>query len=103
MRRLTGWTGNVLTVSDIATTMRQVTADLLKLVEDIEERTDLETEAAVAIRCGEVLTEVRAMQRMIGDRRAQSVRFMLRQGLSYAEIGAAIGVSRQRAEQLASK
>lgn len=92
-----------MNVGDIPKKMRQLTAELLVLVEQVDEPSGLQTEAAVAVRCGEVLNEVREMQKMVGDRRAQAVRYLLSQGLSFAQVGAAIGVSRQRAEQLSSK
>jgi hypothetical protein len=77
--------------------------ELLVLAETVEAPSVLEYEAAVAIRCGDILAEVRRLQTIVGLRRAQSVRFLLGQGLSYAAVGAACGISRQRAEQIAKK
>ena len=77
--------------------------ELLVLAETIVEDDPLLYEATVATRCGQILEQVRRLQGTVGLRRAQSVRFLLSQGLTYAQVGAACGISRQRAEQIAKK
>jgi DNA-directed RNA polymerase specialized sigma24 family protein len=59
--------------------------------------------AMVAVRAGEALQHLLDLQQQVGQQRAAAVRAMLAEGMSYAEVGATIGLSRQRIEQIVNR
>jgi len=59
--------------------------------------------AMVAVRAGDALQHLLGLQQQVGQQRAAAVRAMLAQGMSYAEVGATIGLSRQRIEQIVNR
>jgi len=59
--------------------------------------------AQVARACTDIIDELLVVQRLMSVQRVQAVRTMARSGMSYAEIAAAVGLSRQRIEQLVNR
>lgn len=59
--------------------------------------------AMVAVRAGEALQHLLDLQQQVGQQRAAAVRAMLAEGMSYAEVGVTIGLSRQRIEQIVNR
>lgn len=74
------------------------------LLADIETSVDeadpVIREAAIAVECGERVDGLRELMRLVAARRSQSVRLMDAAGMSRAQVAAAIGLSRQRVQQI---
>lgn len=51
----------------------------------------------------DALEELLVVQQALSQRRVEAVRAMVRSGMSYGEAGAAVGLSRQRIEQLVNR
>jgi DNA-directed RNA polymerase specialized sigma24 family protein len=51
----------------------------------------------------DALEELLTVQQALSQRRVEAVRAMVRSGMSYGEVAAAVGLSRQRIEQLVNR
>lgn len=78
--------------------------ELWTLIHQAEPSPDLAVaEGQVASNITDTLNELRAIQTRLLARRKAAVRMMVAQGLSYAEVAQAVGISRQRVEQLVNR
>jgi len=73
------------------------------LIADDGEASSVYDLAMVAVRAGNALQHLLDLQQQVGQQRAAAIRAMLAQGMSYAEVGVAIGLSRQRIEQIVNR
>jgi DNA-directed RNA polymerase sigma subunit (sigma70/sigma32) len=80
--------------------MRREVWDAIKASEQDTQGTAVATAAGVAIQCGQVISELNGLMREVCQRRAMAVRALDAEGLSRAQIGAALGLSRQRIQQI---
>jgi DNA-directed RNA polymerase specialized sigma subunit len=78
-----------------------LTAELLAMVQ--AEGDDELAHAETARNVTDVLEQLVEVQQVLSQRRVEAIRAMIRTNMSYGEVGAAIGLSRQRIEQLVNR
>lgn len=78
--------------------------NLARWIEEVEPTDDVVLhEAAIANNCSEASAILMELVEIMAKRRAASVRFMDAQGLSRAQIAVALGMSRQRVQQILNR
>lgn len=73
------------------------------IADDDNDASSVHDLASVAVRAGNALQQLLDLQQQVGRQRAEAIRGMLDEGMSYAEVGATIGLSRQRIEQIVNR
>jgi DNA-directed RNA polymerase sigma subunit (sigma70/sigma32) len=80
--------------------VRREVWDVIRTSESHAQGPEAAMAAEVAVTCGQVIAELNELVREVCQRRAVAVRALDAEGLSRAQIGVALGLSRQRIQQI---